>query len=212
MGLSCLPVVKLAILGVIIMKVLCEECGEDTPHYDMTNYGSIKGGYRQLCNRCFSAEVANVSGVGDFDNTRLQPIWIADCTGEKHQFHFVSRLLGNMITLDAFEVENGDQAGYQFQIIGNPAEDLFTMLGRMVGKIRKALSVKHIKDEGDRYGLQISDMIVRGRFECDLSDDDRMPCVIVDGQEISWTAFGRMISSYEGWQFKLEIVDRSDDV
>ena len=33
------------------------------------------------------------------------------------------------------------------------------------------------------------------RFKCDFSDDDRMPYVIVDGQEISWTAFGRMIKS-----------------
>jgi hypothetical protein len=38
-----------------------------------------------------------------------------------------------------------------------------------------------------------------------------MPCVVVDGQEISWEDFGRMISSFEGWQFKLEILDRSEE-
>jgi hypothetical protein len=55
-------------------------------------------------------------------------------------------------------------------------------------------------------------MMVRGRFERDLSLDANMPSVVVDGQEISWEKFGRMISSYEGWQFKLEILDRSDEV
>lgn len=116
-----------------------------------------------------------------------------------------------MVTLEAFEVQDGDPAGYQFQIIGDPEEDMFAMLGRMVGKIRKALSVKHIIDKGDGHGLQIADMTVQGRIDCDLSDDAHMPCVVVDGQEISWEDFGRMISSFEGWQFKLEILDRSEE-
>lgn len=193
-------------------KIHCDGCGEDVFGYDITHYGSADGVYRDLCSRCFSAEVARVSGVENFDNTRLQPIGITDCDGVSHKFHFVTRLLGNIATLDAFEVQDGNPAGYQFQIIGDPEEDMFAMLGRMVGRIRKSLSVKHIKDVGDRHGLQIADMMVRGRIECDLSEDVYMPCVVVDGQEISWEDFGRMISTYEGWQFKLEIRDRSEEI
>lgn len=103
-----------------------------------------------------------------------------------------------------------NEAGYQFQIIGDPEEDMFTMLGRMVGRIPKMLSVKHIKDVGDGHGLQIADMKDRGRIECDYSEGESAPSV-VDGQEISWEEFGRMISAYEGWQFKLEIRDRSEE-
>ena len=192
-------------------KIHCEGCGEDTPSYEITSYGSMDGGYKQLCSRCFSAEVAKVSGVEGFDNIRLQPIKIADCTGESHQFHFVPRLLGNMVTLDAFEVQDGNPAGYQFQVIGDSEEDMFAMLGRMVGRIRKTLSVKHIKNVGDGHGLQIADMTVRGRIECDYSEGEPAPSVVVDGQEISWEEFGRMISAYEGWQFKLEIRNRSEE-
>lgn len=101
---------------------------------------------------------------------------------------------------------------YQFQVIGDPEEDMFALLGRMVGRIRKTLSVKHIKDVGDGHGLQIADMVLRGRIECDSSEGEYAPCVVIDGQEISWDEFGRMISAYEGWQFKLEIRDRSDDL
>jgi len=193
-------------------KIKCEGCGEDVPAYDITHYGSADGSYRDLCSRCFSAEVAKVSGVENFDNTRLQPIGITDCDGVPHQFHFVPRLLGNMVTLDAFEIQDGNPTGYQFQVIGDPEEDMFALLGRMVGRIRKTLSVKHIKDVGDGHGLQIADMVVRGRIDCDLSEDAHMPCVVVDGQEISWEGFGRMISAYEGWQFKLEICDRSEEL
>src|SRR3990170_4763742 len=80
---------------IIMMKVHCEGCGEDSPSYEITHYGSMDGIYRQFCSCCFSAEVAKVSGIDNFDNTRLQPIRINDCAGEAHQFHFVSRLLGN---------------------------------------------------------------------------------------------------------------------
>lgn len=194
-------------------KVKCEGCGEYAPSYEITHYGSIDGGgYRDLCSRCFNAEVVKLSGVANFDSTRLHPIGIADCDGVSHQFHFVTRLLGNMVTLEAFEVQDGDQAGYQFQIIGDPNANMFTLLGLMVVRIRKALSVRHIKDVGDGHGLQIADMVVRGRIECDLSEYAHMPCVVVDGQEISWEDFGRMVSAFEGWQFKLEIRDRSEEL
>jgi acid stress-induced BolA-like protein IbaG/YrbA len=194
-------------------KVHCEGCGEDAPSYEITHYSTADGKSRQLCSRCFNAEMAKVSGVEGFDNTRLQPIGIADCTGEMHLFHFVTRLLGNMVTLEAFEVRDGQSTGYQVQIIGDPEEDMFALLGRMVERIRKALSVKHINDAGDGHGFQIIDLTVRAKIECGNSeDDDYAPCFVIDGKEVSLQEFGHMLSSFEGWQFKLEIFDRSEDV
>jgi hypothetical protein len=88
-----------------------------------------------------------------------------------HQFHFVTRLLGHMVTLEAFELRDGNPAGYEFQIIGESEEDQFALLGRMVSRIRKTLSVKHIIDKGDGFGLGIADMMVRGRIEGDYSSE-----------------------------------------
>lgn len=193
-------------------QIYCEGCGKETPGYDITHYGSMDGVYRDLCSLCFNAEVAKRSGLEKFDNARLQPIGITDCDGELHQFHFVTRLLGHIVTLEAFELKEGQRAGYELQIIGDPEEDQFALLGRMISRIRKTLSVKHITDKDDGHGLQIADMTVRGRIEFDVSADIRTTCVVVDGQEISWDEFGRMLSSFEGWQFKLEILDRSDEL
>lgn len=164
-------------------RIQCEGCGQDTPGYDITHFGSIDEVYRDLCSLCFNAEVAKLSGLDSFDNARLQPIGITDCAGELHQFHFVTRLLGHMVTLEAFELEEGQRAGYEFQIIGDPEEDQFALLGRMVGRIRTILSVKHLTDKGDGHGLQIADMLVRGRITSDHAREVRMPCVVVDGQE-----------------------------
>jgi len=188
----------------------CEECGEKTPGYDTVHYGSMDGGYRLLCTRCFNAEVAKMSGLDDFENTQLQPIGIADCAGEDHKFHFQTRLLGDIVSLEAFELLDGNPAGYKFQLIGDPEDDLFALLGRLIQKIRRTLSIKHIRD-GD-HGLQIVDETVRGRIEWDDDEDGRVPLMVVDGREISWEEFGQMLMSLEGWQFKLEIFDRSEEI
>ena len=188
----------------------CEECGEITPGYDTVHYGSMDSGYRQLCTRCFNAEVAQLHGLDDFENIRLEPIGLTDCAGEEHQFHFQTRLLGGIVSLEAFELREGNPAGYTFQLIGKPEEDLFALLGRLIQRIRKALSVKHIED--GQHGLQIVDDTVRGRIEWDDDEDGRVPLMVVDGREISWEEFGQMLMSHEGGQFKLEIFDRSDEV
>ncbi|MFH1602573.1 MAG: hypothetical protein ABIH03_01555, partial [Pseudomonadota bacterium] len=142
----------------------CEGCGEITRAYDAVNFGSMDKGYRRLCTRCFNAEVAKLSGLEDFENIRLEPIGITDCSGESHQFHFRTQLRGDIVSLEAFELVEGNPGGYQFQMIGDPESDLFALLGQMVQKIRRTLSVKHIKDI-DGHGLQIADQTVRGRIE-----------------------------------------------
>jgi hypothetical protein len=39
-----------------------------------------------------------------------------------------------------------------------------------------------------------------------------VPLIVVDGREITWDQFGRMLMTFEGWQFKLEIRDLSEEV
>ena len=136
---------------------------------------------------------------------------LTDCRGELHEFHFRTHLLGPGVSLDAFELRNGEPAGYYFQIIGDPEDDLLVLLGRLIEKMRRALSVQHLKD-GD-YGLQIADDgVVRGRIEWDDAQDGRLPLLVIDGREIDWDQFGRMLMSYEGWQFKLTLADKSEEL
>lgn len=132
-----------------------------------------------------------------------------DNAGEWHKFHFRTRLLGNVVALDAFEVREANPAGYQFQAVGDPDDDMLVLLGRLIEKMRKALSMQHLTDT--EHGLQIADQTVRGRIEWDDSEVERTPLIVVDGREISWEEFGRMLMAFEGWQFKLEISDPSEE-
>jgi len=189
----------------------CAGCSQVVPSYDIVNVGSIEKGYRALCGKCFNTEMAKLDGLDRFEHVTFEPVRLADCTGETHEFHFRTHLFGAGIALDAFELRDGHPAGYQFQIIGDPQEDLLVLLGRLIEKMRRGLSIKHVRK--DEFGLQIADhRVVRGTIEWDDSQGGSVPLLNVDGREITWQEFGRMLMSFEGWQFKVEIRDKSEDL
>jgi hypothetical protein len=99
--------------------VSCDACGTVVPTYDVVNYGSIERGYRELCTRCFNVEVASALGLEHFEHVRLHPVVMTDCAGERHEFHFQMRLLGAMVTLDAFELRAGAPGGISFRYSGS---------------------------------------------------------------------------------------------
>lgn len=189
--------------------IRCEGCGELTPSHDIMIYGGVNGGHRQLCSRCFNADVARLHGLEGFEDCRFEPIELADCSGEVHQFHFRTRLLGDIVALDAFELRDGCPSGYQCEVVGDPGDDLLDLLGRLVERLRRMLAVRHLTGEGPE--TEIAALTVRGRIDCGESAVQRIPLLVIDGREISWDDFGRMLMTFEGWQFKLEIVDRSDE-
>lgn len=188
----------------------CEACGTMVPAHDVVSYGSTGGGYRQICSQCFNAEVASANGLEHFENLRFEQIVMTDSAGAAHEFHFRTRLLGSMVAVDAFELKRGAPAGYQFQILGDPDDDLLSLLGRLIERMRRSLSVKHlVKSE---QGLQIAAETVRARIDWDETQDGRIPLLVIDGRDVSWEEFGSMLMTFEGWQFRMEIRDPSEEV
>ena len=151
-----------------------------------------------------------LDGLDGFTHVSFEPVTLAGCDGDSHEFHFQTRLFGDSLALDAFELCDGFRDGFQFQVIGDPEADLWDLFGRLMAKMRRALSVKHVMS-GD-YGLEIAERVVRGRIGWDSECDGRVPLVIVDGRELSWDDLGRMLMTFEGWQFRLEIRDMSEEV
>ncbi len=189
----------------------CDSCTRITPSYDIVNSGSIQSGYRRLCSQCFNQEVAEAARLTRFESAKFESVGLVDSVGEVHEFHFRTHLFGTGVALKAFELRDGHQAGYQFQIIGDPKEDLLILFGRLIEKMRRALSMKHLT-KGE-HELRIAEQgVVRGRIEWDDASDGRVPILVIDGREIGWDEFGRMLMSFEGWQFKLNIADKSEEV
>jgi hypothetical protein len=192
-----------------IDKVCCVACHESVPNFEIVSVGSIEQGYRDLCSRCFNTEMAQSGGLNGFEHLDLKPVTLTDGAGKEHEFHFRTHLLGTGVALDAFEIRGGHPAGYQFNVIGEPEEDLLVLLGKLIEKIRRGLSRRHLKKE--KYGVQIADRIVCGTIEWDEAQDGFVPLLNIDGHEITWRDFGRMLMTFEGWQFKLEIRDKSEE-
>jgi hypothetical protein len=157
-------------------------------------------------------EVAKLGGLDEFEHIQLEPVVLTDVRGQAHEFHFRTHLFGTGLSLEAFELRDGYPAGYQFRVIGDPEDDLLVLLGRLIEKMRRALSVKHLEDSA--LGLEIADpqTFVRGLIEWDAACEGRVPLLVIDGREITWQEFGRMLMSFEGWQFKLEIRDLSEEL
>jgi hypothetical protein len=194
-----------------MQQIQCDGCGQFIPGYDIVNYGSIGRGYRKLCSSCFNTEVAKLGDLAKFEHIQFEPVVMADISGDVHEFHFRTRLMGAHVALEAFELLDEHPSGYRFQAIGDPEDDLMTLLGKLIEKMRRALSIKHIEDS--ELGLQIANhQIVRGLVEWDDASDGRVPLLLIDGRKITWEELGRMLMSYEGWQFKLEMHEISEEL
>jgi hypothetical protein len=140
--------------------VVCQACQAQVGGYDAVRYGSEETGHRDFCSRCFNEEVARQRGL-DFEHVGFQPVDLIDVAGVEHRFHFKLRLLGDRLSLDAFELIDGAPGGYQFQAIDDARTDLRGVLGRLVRRMRQALAVQHLEEKDGR--LSIADFLVRGR-------------------------------------------------
>ena len=173
----------------------------------MISSGSDELGYRWVCSDCANAEVARSEGLEGFSHPRFEPVRLTDYSGREHEFHFRTRLFGPGVSINAFELLHGVPGGYEFQVIGEPSEDLMVLFGRLIEKTRRALARRHLV-EGELGTRIADDGVVRGSIDW---DDSGLPRLQIDGRSIDWEHFGRLLMTYEGWQFHLRLLDPSEE-
>jgi len=164
--------------------------------------------------KCYNQRISNYTGF-DFEHVEFEPIVIKDIDDLDHKFHFTGRHLGDRVAIEAFEIKDGNPGGYEFSVIDDIEEEPFELLGMLIGRIRRALNRKHIYwNETTRKWQITDDAVVRGKIDSDryTPDYERLPLIVIDSKEISWSEFGQMLMTYEGFNFKLEIFDRSDEI
>ncbi len=197
-----------------IKQEKCEFCGEYVPRYN-TIYVAPEKEYLCSCLTCFNKRMAEYSGT-DFDHVDFEPIILKDTEGVEHEFHFTIRHLGDRVGIDSFEIKDGHRGGYEFSLIGDIDKEIFDLFGKLFERMRRGLNRNHLEWDGTTNSWQISkDDVVRARISSDLESDEdygHPPLIVIDGKEIRWDEFGRMLMTYEGFHFKLEIFDRSDEI
>ncbi|WP_047983546.1 DUF7686 domain-containing protein [Ornithinibacillus californiensis] len=183
----------------------CFDCGNKEVKVSL----QLQGKSINLCNECFNNRMSDDLGV-----TLEQPVEtfsLKDNQGISRTFHVEIHLFPNGIYLEA--VENIEY-GYKFAVHGELDADQQELLSKLVEKTRKGITKQHVETEffpsGQEYQT-ITGNQLKGIFEYNEESSDS-PLVIIDGKPFTWTEVGKMVTSFEGFQFKLEMFDMTEDV
>lgn len=103
------------------------------------------------------------------------------------------------------EEEGKDGMGYQFSAT-HPVSP-YLALGHLRQRMRRALATRHLVGSRDSYEL------LDDRVDGWITVDDRgNPAFVVDGSPLSLEELAKVMRTYEGWQFRIDFFDPSDDV
>ena len=122
-----------------------------------------------------------------------------DCAGQTRPFviSYFHASLGFGVQAEE-EGKNGQ--GFFFREFD--ATSPYLALGRLRGRIQKALATRHI-EERDRGNFQATHRTLRGRIS--YSDDE--VAFVIDGKLLTLRQFGKMVETYEGFEFRLDIAE-----
>ena len=98
------------------------------------------------------------------------------------------------------EEEGKDGQGFFFREFD--ATSPYLALGRLHGRIRKTLATRHI-EQPEPGNFQATHETVRGR----ISYSDGEVAFVIDGQLLTLQQFGKMVETFEGFEFRLDIKD-----
>ena len=122
-----------------------------------------------------------------------------DCAGRARNFVISYSRTGTGFRVQA-EEEGKDDHGFFFREFD--ANSPYPALGRLRRRIRKTLATRHIEQLGPGE-FQATHDIVRGRIA--YWEDE--VAFIIDGQRLTLQEFGKMIATFEGFEFELEIIE-----
>ncbi len=145
----------------------------------------------------------------DFDTIELKPITLRDCEGKPHEFHFFTHLAPSGLAINARKMIGAGQAGYSFSVHGPHGCSQEDLILDLYEKMKRGLSKKYLK----KYRMQcvIKDRRAAGRIEWDDDYGGDIPKLVIDGRVVTWSEFGKMFMSFEGWQFRLDMIDPSEE-
>jgi len=155
-----------------------------------------------LCYNCYNKRLSKIS-EHDIKELNIESFVMKDSYGKKHTFYVKKMGFFNGILLRAHEIIDDEIKGYSFKVDGDFDCDQLALEKELLDKVKEGLAYQSInKDSFLGDGLK---EIVFGRIESEENTDGQVPLMVIEGKEYTWEKFGRMLMSYECWDFKLEI-------
>lgn len=167
----------------------------------------------QLCYDCHNKLVAGEWGKENYKDF-IRNIQIDDSSGLTHHFEIRCLILPTAIKWEATEED-----GYSFNVYQPHNESPVVGLQALHEKIASALNFQSLKklDDKIRYfnAIWIDDKQYNigsiGTGEIIVDSDDE-PSIVLDGHVISFSDFGLMATTYEGFTLEYQIRDSSEQL
>lgn len=122
-----------------------------------------------------------------------------DCSGQTRHFVISYFHVSLGVAVQA-EEEGKDGQGFFFREFD--ATSPYLALGRLRQRIETALATRHI-EQPEPGNFQATHRTVRGRISY-FHDE---VAFVIDGQLLTLPQFGKMVESFEGFEFRLDIRD-----
>lgn len=124
-----------------------------------------------------------------------------DCCGQQRSFVLAMDEVQMGYSISATEVETAGQDGYFFREFDPNCP--YLALGRLRGRIRRALATRHLEERAPGVLLPLHDTL-RGRIS--YCNERAEVAFVIDGRFITLSQFVTMVTSHEGWQFRLDFL------
>jgi hypothetical protein len=189
---------------------LCEICqkNEARVHLKMSETKT-----RHICMECHNNQMAEEMEIklipfreGEYEFTGAR--------GKKYRFYIDRRVDPVGIRFEANEITAGDSGGFRVAVMDGVDGDQQRLFEKLKQKVEKTICKRYLKTATHPYGgkwISFKEDDVAGRIEYD-EEQYEIPKVVIDGKEFTWKEFGRMLNTYQSFQFKLRIYDITDDV
>jgi len=139
------------------------------------------------------------------------PIVIRGPDGRRHTMRFRLWRAPTGISVELRETRSDRREGYEFAVLGAHEADVDALIGQVLAMARTEIGRRYLRRDRALGSWTLGDGDeAAGRLTHD--PDGGSHRVVVDGRELSWDELGHALDSFEGWRFRLTIVDRCEDL
>jgi len=142
------------------------------------------------------------------------PMTLRDGYGNLRTLHFRVWRAPTGVEVSVEELDAGTGGCYRRSVLGPHDADVAELAEALREIATDEIGRRQLRYNPHRAGWLVGGDVVEGEFvwSKDGNEVGSPYDVAIDGQLLSWDEYGRTLEAFEGWRFRLEIVDQIEDL